>query len=383
MRSFQHFTPPLRLFSGPDSLDQIGKELARLKASRAVIFCGPWARGALLDVVQAAMGERCAGVFEGVVGHSPIDSVEAAAQELARVEADAVIALGGGSSIVTARAGSILAAEGRGVRELCTNSDGKGRLVSPKLLAPKVPQIIVPTTPTTAMVKAGSAVFDPATGERLAMYDPKTRAHAIFIHPLLIQSAPESLIVSASINTLAMAIEGLVSRTSDPIADALLMHAVRLVAKHLPSTALGDDLDARGDLMLAAVMCGQGTDHAAAGITTVLGHAIGARYHMDNGVVNAIVLANVLRFNAEAAQGGIAKVAGALGLRSDDASAVIDAVESLFRQLAIPRRLRDVGVTREALSEIASNAMGDWFLRGNPRAVREASELQGILERSW
>ena len=57
------------------------------------------------------------------------------------------------------------------------------KLHSPKLLAPKLPQFIVPTTPTTAMVKAGSAVFDPATGERLALFDPKTRAHAIFIDP--------------------------------------------------------------------------------------------------------------------------------------------------------------------------------------------------------
>ena len=65
-------------------------------------------------------------------------------------------------------------------------------------------------------------------------------------------------------------------------------------------------------------LCGQGTDYAAAGITTVLGHAIGARYHMDNGIVNAIVLAHVLRFNAEAAKAGLSKVAAALGLRSSD-----------------------------------------------------------------
>ena len=105
MASFQHITPPLRLFYGPDSLGSLGRELARLDSKRAVIFCGPWARGPLLDAVQAGMGDRCAGVFEGVVAHSPVASVEAAAQELKRLDADAVVALGGGSSIVTARAG--------------------------------------------------------------------------------------------------------------------------------------------------------------------------------------------------------------------------------------------------------------------------------------
>jgi len=136
--------------------------------------------------------------------------------------------------------------------------------------------------------------------------------------------------------------------------------------------------------MLAAVLCGQGSDYAAAGITTVVGHAIGASYHMDNGIANAIVLAHVLRFNADAAQVGLSKVAAALGVTSDDVlPGVIAAVETLFAQLNVPRRFRDVGVPREALPEIAEKGMGDWFLRGNPRPVREASELQQILEEAW
>lgn len=382
MRSFQHITPPLRLFSGPDSLDFLGRELERIGSRRAVIFSGPWARGPMLDAVQSAMGERCAAVFEGVVAHSPVESVEAAAKELKRVDADAVVALGGGSSIVTARAGSILAAEGKSPRELCTTRDADGKLHSPKLLAPKLPQLIVPTTPTTAMVKAGSAVFDPATGERLAMYDPKTRAHAIFIHPELIGSSPRELLVSASLNTYSMAMEGLMSRTGDPIADALLMHALRLLASRLPEKEL--DLDARGDLLLAAVLCGQGSDYAAAGITTVLGHAVGARFHLDNGLVNAIVLPHVLRFNAEAASAGLAKIAAALALAVDGgASEIVQHVETLFAQLGVPRRLRDVKVPRDALPDVAAHAMGDWFLRGNPRPVREVSELRKILEETW
>ena len=72
------------------------------------------------------MGDRCAGVFTGVRAHSPVPSVAAAAEELKRLQADAVIAVGGGSAIVTARAASILAAENRDVRELCTTQDAKG-----------------------------------------------------------------------------------------------------------------------------------------------------------------------------------------------------------------------------------------------------------------
>jgi alcohol dehydrogenase len=337
--------------------------------------------------VRSGMGDRYAGAFMGVVAHSALASVEEAARELKRLEADAVVALGGGSSIVTARAASILAAENGDARSLCTTRDANGKLRSPKLLAPKLPQFIVPTTPTTAMVKAGSAVFDPESGERLALFDPKTRAHAVFIHPQLILSSPRALAVNASLNTFSMAIEGLTSRSGDPISDALLMHTLRLLAQQLPNPKVGDDPAVRAELLLAAVLCGQGTDHTGAGITTVLGHAIGARHHLDNGLANAIVLAQVLRFNGVAGEAGLQKVAAALGLpRSEGESlvaAVVEAVEALFAGLDIPRRLRDVGIPREALSDIAAHAIGDWFLGGNPRPVRSESELQQVLEEAW
>lgn len=387
MQSFQYITPPLRIFHGADSLTQLGRELDRVGSRRAVVVCGPWAKGPLLDQIHAAIGERCAGVFSDVEAHSPLRSVETAAACMASLDADAAIALGGGSAIVTARAASILLAEQRGVRALCTTTGADGTLKSPKLLAAKVPQFVIPTTPTTAMVKAGSAVFDPDTDERLPLFDPKTRAHAVFIHPLCVQSSPASLVISASLNTFAMAIEGLVSRSGNPMADGLLMHALRLVGGHLRRPETLEDPAVRGELLLAAILCGQGTDHTGAGITTVLGHAIGARYGTENGVANAIVLPQVLRFNADAAHAGLAKIAAALDLPHSSPDVLVariaEAIESIFSALSVPRQLRQVGVPRDALPDIAAHAMGDWFLKGNPRPVREAAELQQLMEETW
>jgi len=388
MHNFQHITPPLRLYHGPDSLTHLGRELDRIKSQRAVVVCGDWlAKGPLFERVRAALDARLAGVYGEVLGHSPVASVEDAAALLRRTNADAVIAVGGGSAIVTARAASILAAEDKPVHELCTVTQADGSLRSPKLAAPKLPQFIVPTTPTTATVKAGSAVFDPASGQRLAMFDPKTRAQSVFIDPEMILSAPRGLVASASINTLSMAIEGLTSRSHDALAQGALMQALRLLAQHLPQAARVDDAAVRGQLVLAAILCGQGTDHTAAGITTVLGHAIGARHEIENGTVNAIVLPHVLRFNAEAAAAGMAQVAAALDLqRSGGATVeqrVLETINSLFDALGVPRRLRDVQVPRESLSETAELAMGDWFLKGNARPVREAAELKQILEEAW
>ncbi|MSO91438.1 MAG: iron-containing alcohol dehydrogenase [Acetobacteraceae bacterium] len=385
---FQYIAPPLRLFSGPDSLGLLGRELDRLGCRRAVIFCGSsLARDGALDPVRAALGERCAGLFAGVRAHSPVPDVQAGAAELRQRGADAVIAVGGGSAIVSARAASILLAEAGEVRALATSRDGHGALRSPRLLAPKLPQLVIPTTPTTAMVKAGSAIFDPATHERLALFDPKTRAQAIFIHPALAATAPRALVVSASLDTLSGALEGLASRGGNPLTDSMLMHALRLLARHLPAQAQGDDPCARGELMLAAILCGQGTEHSGGGIATVLGHAIGARHAVENGITKAIVLPHVLRFNAEAAASGLAKIGAALGLPGTApeplVARVIATLEAIFRALSLPRRLRDVGVDIAILPDIAEKAMGDWFLRGNPRPVREAVDLEQILKAAW
>jgi alcohol dehydrogenase class IV len=378
MRSFQYVTSPVRLFHGPECLAQLPKELDRLGAKRAVVMCGSSiAREAgLIDLVKAAGGDRIAGICALAKAHSPVPAVKEAAGQLKALGADAVIALGGGSAIVTARGASILLAEAGELRALATSIDEKGRLSSPKLLAPKLPQLIIPTTPTTATVKAGTALFDTESKTRLALFDPKTRAQALFVHPAALASAPRDLAVSSSLNTFAMAIEGLVSRQNNPMADALLMHALRLLKIALPDA---ESVTARSDMMLAAMLTGQGTDHTGAGITTVLGHAIGARFGIENGVCNAIVLPHALRFNGDAAADGMSKVATALGV----ASSPIEAIESLLAGLRIPARLRDVGVPREASASVAASAIGDWFLKGNPRAVSSPPELQQVIDAAW
>jgi len=388
MRSFRHISPPLRIFHGSDSLDHIGGELDRLGAQRAVIFCGSsMARsGSPIEIVRAALGSRCAGVYSGARAHSPLPSVEAGAGELKRLEADAVVALGGGSAIVTARAASILHAEKGNAKDLSTFLDANGNMKSPRLVAPKLPQFVVPTTPTTAIVKAGSAVLDPVSGERLAFFDPKTRSHSVFIHPATVSSAPGALVISASLDTFVLAIEGLTARRGDPISDALLMQSVRILRTHLGGHALDTDQSQYGDLILAAIMCGEGTDYTGAGVATALGHAIGAKSTAENGISKMILLPHSLRFNREFIRLGLVKTTQALVLSSsadDPLDTVTDEIREITRRLAIPQRLRDVGVSRDTLPDIASRAMVDFWLRDNARPVRSAPELLQILEDAW
>jgi len=383
MHSFQHLAPPLRLYQGAESLLQLPRELDRLGCRRAVLFCGASvARGSVLPLIQGALAERCAGVFHGVRAHSPLDAVQAGAQALVQHGADAVVAVGGGSAIVTARAATIVAAEQRSVSELCTRRTVDGRFDSPRLPAAKLPQFVVLTTPTTACVKAGSAVLEPQARQRLALFDPKTRAQAIFIHPELALSAPPRLAQTASLNTLAMAVEGLESPTGDPLAEGMLLQALRLLVRRLPELqSRPEDAGVRADLMLAAVLCGQGTDHAGGGIAAVLGHALGAQYGGENGLLQAILLPHTMRFNAPATAGRSERVAEALGRGGSGPDAAIGAVEALLATVMLPRRLREVGVP-EDLADVARVAMNDWFVQRNPRPVTQ-QDLLDVLRAAW
>jgi alcohol dehydrogenase class IV len=183
-----------------------------------------------------------------------------------------------------------------------------------------------------------------------------------------------------------MAMEGLMSHSGDPFSDGLLMYATRLLVRRLPESAFGDDAPVRSDLMFASLMCGHGTDYTGAGIAIPLGHAISAKFHIDNGITNAIVLPHVVRFNQEAARPGVEKLASAFGCPDSGAGvtdALIGTMERLFAQLRIPARLRDAGVPRESLPELTAISMEDWFVRGNPRRVQNAEELQQVLESAW
>jgi alcohol dehydrogenase class IV len=381
----RHTTPAFRTFCGDDALRALPRELVRLGAHRAVVMCGPSIAKYpdAMARVHEALGEHLVGQFEGVAEHSPLPAVEAARDFLADHDADAVIAVGGGSAIVTARAATILLAERRDVRELCTRRGPDGRLVSPKLAAPKLPQWVVPSTPTTAYAKAGSAVRDPASGERLALFDPKTRAQGVLLDPAIALTAPAGLAWSASLNAFSMAVEGLQSRHVDPLADADLAHALRLIVTWLPQLKTRpEDAQVRLHLMLAALLSGRGSDFSGGGLAQALSHAIGPRSSAANGVVEALLLPHAMRFNASVVADRLAALAALLGAADLTASAAIEQIEKLCSALDVPARLRDIGVPAIAMTDMADHAMDDWAITAGPRAP-EHDEIVQLLENAW
>jgi alcohol dehydrogenase class IV len=388
--SFQHVAAELRIMNGEDSLAALARELKRNGCSRAVVVTGRSVSASpAMALLREVLGPVLVAECTTVRPNSPVPDVEQTARVLKDAAADAVIAIGGGSAAVTARAAGILLAEGRPAQDLCTRRSPSGEFESPRLGAAKLPQFVVPTTPSTAFVKAGSAVHDPLTGQRLALYDPKTRAKAIFLHPAFLRTSPSELVLSATLNTLSTALEALESPKCDPVSEAMLTQAVRLIVRHLDRESL-DGIVARDELAIAAVLCGRGTEQAGGGLASVLAHAIGHGCKAANGLVNAIVLPHTMRFNLPVTAPYTPRIADALRARTPDgmsrpgdATQVIAALDALFAKLSIPRSLRDIGVPREQLAHIAEAAMSDWFIGRAPRRVSGARDLLAILDAAW
>ena len=378
--SFQHLAAEFRLHCGEDSLTALAKELKRSGCGRAVVVSGRSVSASpAMDQLRSALGPLVVGESTSVRPNSPLQTVEEIARLLREQEADAVIAVGGGSAAVTGRAAAVLLAEQRPARELCTRRLPNGQFDSPRLDAPKLPQFVVPTTPSTAFVKAGSAVHDEDTGERLALFDPKTLARALFLHPEFLCSSPANLVQGAALNTLSTAVEALESPKCDPISEAMLMHALRLVARHIGRME-PDDLAAREYLVIAAVLCGRGTEQAGGGLASVLAHAIGHRAHVSNGIVNAIVLPHTMRFNTSATGATTTRIAESLGHAQ---TAAADVLEALLTPLPIPHRLRELGLAQVDLDAIATAAMSDFFISRSPRRVQGVADVRGILDAAW
>jgi alcohol dehydrogenase class IV len=389
LNPFRHFVSATRTFYGDGCLAQLAGEIKRSGCSRAVVFSGRTLARSEPGVatIRAALGEVCVGNFDGVAEHSPIASVQAAAKLLRELKADAVIALGGGSAVVTARAASIRLGEGKDVTELCTVFEPGKPPRSPKLAAPKLPQFLIPTTPTTACAKAGAAVAA-ENGLRLSLFDPKVRAQAVFFDPALFVATPARLIREAALDAFGAAIQGLESKSRQPLADALLLHGVRLIRRNLGMLdAAEQPADVRGELMLASLMVGQGTDATAGGVAAAIGHCVGARFGVANGLVNAIMLPHTVRFNASVIGNQLADAAEVLGVAEaemgDGASpAVSRACAGFFASLGLPARLRDIGVDREAIPAVADVSSRDWFYTQNPRPVAR-EDCIAILEAAW
>ena len=393
-RPFRYVANPIRIHAGDDVMPRLGDEAERAGARRAFVVCGQTvANGTnLLDRVGSALGDRLAGVFDRVEAGSPVPSVQQGAMMARDAEADLIVAVGGGSAVVTARAIIILLAEGGAIHDHATKYPPGAPPVSPRLMQPKIPNFVVLTTPTTAATRAGTAVIDPEAGHRLELFDPKTRPSALFWDSEALLTAPPWLFLSAAASCYSGVVGALQGgRGNDPLAEGDLRQALTLLRENMAEVnEQPDNGDVRQNLCAAAFLSNRAGDSGggggAMGVVSALAHSLDTRYReCSHGAAYSILTAPGMRFNQDHNTAGQARLASILGVRQETmndlqaAEAAADAVAETYRGLGMASRLSEVGVTEEGIELIAEDAITDFGLQRNVRPVQNAKELAELL----
>jgi|SRR5579871_1997899 len=381
--TFNYFQPT-RIVFGAGAVKDVALELKKLNVQRAAVVTDKVLREKtdVVARVERALAGRLAGVFDGVVADSPADVIDRAANWAREAGADGLVSVGGGSAIDTTKGMAIVLTEGGPGASI---RDYQG---SQRLSRKQTPHLAIPTTAGTGSEVTGYAVVL-GEGEKMHYADDRIIPDAAILDPELTLGMPRALAAATALDALTHAIEAYTSIARHPLADAQALHAIRLIARHLPRVLDdGSDLVARGQLMCAANLAGQAFNASGVGLVHAMAHVVGARYHVHHGTANAICLPHVMRFNADELGERLADVAGALGLPPSEnamqaAERAASAVAKLVASTGLPTRLRDVGVPEGELPLCAEASLADGAIVYNGKFAADADMVLAVYREAY
>jgi alcohol dehydrogenase class IV len=391
-----------RLHCGRQALEQgLREAVQRAGARRAFVVCSPSInrRTDTVRRIAAALGELYAGAFDAIEKDSTYASVVAAKVAAATAGADLLIAVGGGSVIVATRAVAIFLAEKDDPFRIMTQYPEGKPAYSPRLVAAKPPIINVPTTPTSAMNRAGTGLKNPDLDHRMEYFDPKTRPQAIFLDEEALRATPADLIRSTSTTVFAGLVGARAQLDANPLAAGDEDQAFRLA--HRAYQRLADEPDAvalRVDLCLAAFLQNRAEDDGMrrfrGGVFSgnyAVSTALHVRYpRVGQGESTAVVHAPRIRLAEEIDPRAARRVAEALevwqdGMAARDAAlAVADALEQLYRRMGMPTRLSQLDIPREDFPTIAAETVKNFNANAGARSQdAQIADALRLLEAAY
>ena len=314
----------------------------------------------------AKLGRSLAATFDGVRSHVPTTAVQQALGIARDRDIDVLVSFGGGSCADLGKAVCFFV-------EQETGMPGASYVDRPGL-----PHVSIPTTYSGAELTAFFGVTDEATRRKTAAGGPTIAPMAAIYDPELTLGTPPEVSAQTGMNALAHGVEAAWSAGRTPEAEAIALACVRRVAGALPAVVDDPTSLAALSMLEGAVLGGRCLQNATMGVHHGLSQLLGGRTGIPHGLANALILAHVVRFNAEVVPDEIARIGAALG-ESDDAAGAID---RLRERLGLPAGLRDCGVTDEDLDAVARMAEGNRNVQSNPRPVSE-SDARAILEQAF
>ena len=307
-------------------------------------------------------------IFSDIKPNPTIENVKAGVEAFKAAGADCLVAIGGGSSIDTAKAIGIIITnpEFSDVRSLEGVAPTKNKCV---------PIIAVPTTAgTAAEVTINYVITDAEKNRKMVCVDVHDIPVVAVVDPDMMATMPKGLTAATGMDALTHAIEGYITGGAWALSDMFHIEAIRLIAKSLRAAVAGCD-EGREGMALGQYIAGMGFSNVGLGIVHSMAHPLGALYDTPHGVANAIILPTVMEYNAEATGEKYREIARAMGVEGVDAMtqdeyrrAAVEAVKQLSIDVGIPSDLKDI-VKREDIPFLAESAFADACRPGNPKAT--------------
>lgn len=319
-------------------------------------------------------------LYSNIKPNPTIENVQSGVEAYKKSGADYIIAIGGGSSMDTAKAVGII-----------INNPDFADVRSLEGVAPTtnkcVPIFAVPTTAgTAAEVTINYVITDGEKNRKMVCVDPKDIPVVAFVDSEMMSSMPKGLTAATGMDALTHAIEGYITAGAWELSDMFHLKAIEIIARSLRG-AVDNTLEGREGMALGQYVAGMGFSNVGLGIVHSMAHPLGALYDTPHGVANAIILPTVMEYNAEATGEKYREIARAMGVKGVDSmsqeeyrKAAIDAVKQLSVDVGIPADLKEI-VKKEDIPFLAQSAYDDACRPGNPKetSVEDITKLYESL----
>lgn len=361
----------------PGCSARIGEVVKALGCSSVLLVSDPGVKKAGL-LQKGLAGLEAAGiaatVFTDVEADPPVHVIDKAVAVAKQFGVDGVVSIGGGSSMDVAKLVALLAVGKERLDDIYGVGLAKG---------PRLPLVLAPTTAGTGSEVTPISIVTTGEGEKKGVVSPVILPDWAILDAELTLGLPPAVTAATGIDAMVHAIEAYTSkRLKNPLSDSLAREALRLLGGSIHDVcADGSNLAARQNMLFGSMLAGMAFANAPVAAVHALAYPVGARFHVPHGLSNSLVLPQVLRFNAPAAEHLYAEIAEILvpsanGSANQKTGALVELLSALPERLKLPTRLRDVGIAASDLEGLASDAMNQTrLLINNPREVTKDDAL--------
>ena len=306
-------------------------------------------------------------VYDEIMANPTIENVQAGVAFVKEAQADAIIAVGGGSPIDMAKAIGIIV-------ENPEFSDVVSLEGTAETKKPSLPILAVPTTSgTAAEVTINYVITDKANSRKFGCVDPHDIPIVAFIDSDMMLGMPKSLCAATGMDAMTHAIEGLITKGAWEMSDMLHLKAIEVVGRSLRASVSGD-FKGREEMALGQYLAGMGFSNVGLGLVHGMAHPLSAWYNIPHGVACAALLPTVMKYNKDFTGEKYREIAKALKLSNADTLSIADAreaacaaIDQLSKDVGIPKTISELGVKAEDIPQLAKDAFKDVCTPGNPR----------------